>query len=99
MRLLNFAAGGNRPAIDDVPVADDDELVGKVHGRADVVRNDLDAIANPEPGLTAGKHDDAMFFAESSNGRSWMSNDEAVTGVAGAGIEGQRFEPASIMAR
>ena len=87
MRLSHFAASGNRPVIDDKSVADDDELVGKVHGRADVVRNDLEAIANLKPGLTAGKHDDAMFFAESSNGCGWVPNDEAVARVAGAGIE------------
>ena len=45
-RLAYFAAGGDRPAVDDVSVADDDQLVGEVDGRADVVRDDLDAIAD-----------------------------------------------------
>ena len=90
-RLPHLAAGGYRPAIDDVSVMDDDQLVGEIHGRADVVRNDLDAIADAEPALRGGKRYDAMFLTEPSDRGPWVSDDVAVTRVAGAGIERKRF--------
>jgi hypothetical protein len=50
--LLHLAACGHRPVIDDLPVADHDQLIGEIDGRADVVRDDLDSIADIEAGLS-----------------------------------------------
>src|SRR3954452_11009181 len=89
--LTHFAPRGHRPVIDNVTVADHDQLIGQIDGRADVVRDDLDPIADVESGLTCRKRDDAMLFTEADDRCPWVSDDVAVTRVAGAGIERQCF--------
>ena len=76
------------PAIDDVSIADDDQLVGEVDGGTDVVRDDLDPIANVEAALIGRERHDAMFLAEAGDRRARVSDDIAMSGVAGAGIKG-----------
>src|SRR4051794_39237574 len=89
--LSHFAPRGHRPAVDNVTVADHEQLVCQVDGRADVVRDDLDPIADVESGLNGRERDDAVLFTEAGDRCPWMSDDVTVTGVAGARIERQRF--------
>ena len=56
-----------------------------------MVRNDLDAVADVESALPGREGDDAVFLTEASDRRAWVANDEAVTRVAGAGIERERL--------
>src|SRR3954471_23689658 len=89
--LSHFAPRGHRPVLDNVTDADHDQLVRQIDGRADVVWDDLDPIADVESGLTCRKRDDAMLFTEADDRCPWVSDDVAVTRVAGAGIERQCF--------
>jgi hypothetical protein len=85
---LHLAPRGHGPAIDDVSIADDGQLVGEVDGGTDVVRDDLDPIANFEAALIGRERHDAMFLAKAGDRRARVSDDIAMSGVAGAGIKG-----------